>query len=138
MQIYAQILVILGLHSPCTTSSTVSRVRHHRHAPLSLRGKEEREGFFFADISTPSTRERRAKGCKAGLAGGFEGSVFLRPRLCRGEKRLRRSLSPLRSRVEFVVFFFSFFSFRRREGLLIFVEDAFSFEKRFHTVWNFF
>lgn len=45
------------------------------------------------------------------------------------------SLSPLLS--SRIRCFFSYF-FRFEEGLLIFVEDAFSFEKRFHTVWNFF
>ena len=58
--------------------------------------------------------ERRAKGCKAGLAGGFEGSVFLRPRLCRGEKRLRRSLSLPFALESNSLFFLLFFSFRRR------------------------
>lgn len=78
----------LGLHSPCTTSSIVSRVLHHHHSTFSP--KEGEEGFLFADISNPPSLplreecERRAKGYKAGLAArGFEGSVFLRPRLRR-------------------------------------------------------
>lgn len=120
----------LGLHSPCTTSSVVSRVFHHHHHHSTFSPKEGEKGFLFADIRNPPSLplreecERRAKGYKAGLAArGFEGSVFLRPRLRRQgfvevkkvakvpfapHRRFSLFSSRVESRAVFSLFFFRF------------------------------
>lgn len=119
MQIYAQILVILA----CTALAQLPPSFHAFTTTIiaALHFLSGGGGFLFA-ANPPRgmrTRERRAKGYKA----GFEGSVFLRLRR-RGFVEVKKvaNLSPQRegsSRVEFV--FFLFFCCFEGEGSFIFV-----------------